>query len=56
MKIVGQKIRYDKIRESNEINLLGVTFHSKCKFDSRIANCLKANQKLSVLKVDWQVC
>ena len=49
MKIVGQKIRYDKIRESNEIKLLGVTYHSKRKFDSRIANCLKANQKLSVL-------
>ena len=49
MKIVGQKIRYDKIRESNEIKPLGVRFHNKRKFDSRVANCLKANQKLSVL-------
>ena len=44
------KIGNDKIWESNEVKLLGVTIVSKLKFDSHVANiCLKANQKLSVL-------
>ena len=45
MSIVGQKIW-----ESNEVKLLGVTIDNKLKFYSHIANiCFKANQKLSVL-------
>ena len=44
------KIRNDKIWESNEVKLLGVTIVTKLKFDSHIANiCFKANQKLSIL-------
>ena len=40
----------DKIWESNEVKLLGVTIDNKLKFDRHIANiCFKANPKLSVL-------
>ena len=44
------KIGDDKIWESNEVKLWGVTVDNKLKFDSHIVNiCFKANQKLSVL-------
>ena len=55
--VSGTKYKYswarkddDKIWESNEVKLLGVTSDNKFKFDSHIANtCFKANQKLSLL-------
>jgi len=41
----------DKIWESKDVKLLGVTIDNELKFDKHIANlCLKANQKLSALK------
>ena len=44
------KIGDDKIWESNEVKLWGVTVDNKLKFDSHLVNiCFKANQKLSVL-------
>ena len=44
------KIGNDKIWESNEDKLLGVTIDNKLKFDSHIANiCFKANEKLIVV-------
>ena len=40
----------DKVWESNEVKLLGVTVDNKLKFVSQIENvCFQANQKLSVL-------
>ena len=44
------KIGNDKIWESNEVKLLGVTIDNKLKLNTHIANiCFKANQKLNVL-------
>ena len=44
------KIGDNKICESNEVKLLGVTVHNKLKFGSHMANiCFKVNQQLSVL-------
>ena len=45
-----RKIGDDKMWESNEVKLLGVTIDDKLKFDSHNANiCFKANENLSVL-------
>ena len=47
---IWAQIDKDKIWESNEVKLLGVTTDNNLKFDSRIYKIyVKANQKLSVL-------
>ena len=47
---IWAQIDKDKIWESNEVKLLGVTIDNNLKFDSHINKiCVKANQKLSVL-------
>ena len=44
------KVGKDRIWESKEVNLLGVTIDNELKFDKHVSNvCLKAGRKLSVL-------
>ena len=44
------KVGKDRIWESKEVNLLGVTIDNELKFDKHVSNvCLKAGRKSSVL-------
>ena len=44
------KLDRDKVWESNNVKLLGITLNNKLKFDKRVSNiCSKANRKLSNL-------